>query len=253
MLKCRDVESERDIELVVARYRERVEWTRNVPPSVRVSLYDKGGDLDPATVPRAVVYRLENVGFEAHTYLHHLVERYETVAPLTVFCQGHPFDHVHDLHPFLRGLVAGSESVDAFRWLGFIIDSDDPHGRRLFVPWRKNRDARELALHGFCQSLFGEPAKAWSHFHVGAQFAVTRNQIHRRSRDFYTKALDLAINFPDGAACFERLWDRVFNVVGVDPDSLHGDLCRYLKPIRRIRDAAPGEIPPWHRDSADTE
>jgi hypothetical protein len=216
---------------------------------VRVSLYDKGGDLDPGTVPRAEVVQLHNVGFEAHTYLHHIITRYETLAPVTVFCQGHPFDHVHDMHPFLRGLAAGTETVEAFRWLGFIIDSDDPHGRRLFVPWRKNVNGRELDLHGFCQRLFGETAKAWSHFHVGAQFAVTRDQIHVRSRAFFEEALDLAVSYPDGGACFERIWDRVFDVVGVNPDVLDGGLCRYLKPIRRIQDATTGDAPPWHRDS----
>lgn len=235
------------LELVVARYRERVEWTRNVPVELRVALYDKGGDLDPGTVPRAVVTRLENVGFEAHTYLHHIVARYDSLAPVTVFSQGHPFDHVHDMHPFLRGLVAGTERIHGFRWLGFIIDSDDPAGRRLFVPWRKNVDGRELQLDGFCRRLFDEPAKAWSHFHVGAQFAVTDAQIRSRSREFYERALELALTFPDAGACFERVWDRVFDVVGVDPESLDGELCRYLKPIRRIRDAAPGQAPPWHR------
>jgi Protein of unknown function (DUF3431) len=235
------------IELVVARYREGVEWTRNVPASMRTYLYDKGGDLDPTTVPRAEVARLENVGFEAHTYLHHILSRYETLAPVTVFAQGHPFDHVHDMHPFLRGLVAGTERIHGFRWLGFIIDSDDPLGRRLFVPWRKNLDGRELDLHGFCQRLFGEPAKVWSHFHVGAQFAVTSDQIRVRSRAFYEQALELAVSFPDGGACFERVWDRVFDVVGVDPATLDGELCRYLKPIRRLKDAAPGQAPPWHR------
>ena len=233
---------ENRIELVVARYRERIGWIRNVPPSLRVSLYDKGGDLDPATAPRAEVSCLENVGLEAHTYLHHISARYETLAPLTVFCQGHPFDHMHDMHPFLRGLVSGAEPVDAFRWLGFIIDSDDPLGRRLFVPWRKNEDGRELDLHGFCERLFGEPAKDWSHFHVGAQFAVTRDQIRVRSRAFYERAQELAVGHPDGGACFERVWDRVFDVVGVDPDSLNGELCRYLKPIRRIRDGAAGKL-----------
>lgn len=235
-----------NIDLVVARYREGVEWTRNVPPSLRVFIYDKGGDLDPATVVRAKVASLDNVGFEAHTYLHHIITHYDGLPALTVFCQGHPFDHVHDMHPFLRGIVAGTQRVDAFRWLGFIIDSDDPYGRRLFVPWRKNEDSRELALHDFCQQLFGEPAKAWSHFYVGAQFAITREQIRVRSRAFYQQALDLAVNYPDGGTCFERVWDRVFDVVGVDPALLNGELCRYLKPIRRLQDADDGKVTPWH-------
>ena len=239
----RPVTPKSHIEVVVARYREHIEWIRNVPRALRVSVYDKGADLDPEAFPRAEIVQLPNVGFEAHTYLHHIVTRYATLAPLTVFCQGHPFDHVHDMHPFLRGLVAGSEHVEAFRWLGFIIDSDDPRGRRLFVPWRKNPDGHELDLHGFCQRLFEEDAMPWSHFHVGAQFAVRREQIHVRSRDFYQRALELAVTYPYGGACFERLWDRVFDVVGVDPAVLDGELCRYLKPIRRLREQTSTKLP----------
>ncbi len=238
------------IELVVARYRERIEWTRNVPASIDVTIYDKGHDLAPEVSPRAEVLTLDNVGFEAHTYLHHIVTRRDRLASVTVFCQGHPFDHVHDMHPFLRGLVAGSERVDSFRWLGFIIDSDDPRGRRLFVPWRKNHDGRELDLDGFCQQLFEAPAKPWSHFHVGAQFAVARSQILTRPAAFYERALAMCRSFPDAGACYERVWDRVFDVVGVDPSTLDGELCRYLKPIRRIQDGH-GDSQPWHRDPED--
>ena len=249
--------SECDIDLVVARYRENIRWTRNVPSSLRVTIYDKGGDLSAQAAPWATVERLDNVGFEAHTYLHHIVTHYQRLSATTVFCQGHPFDHAHDMHPFLRGLAEGREEVNMFRWLGFIIDSDDPRGRRLFVPWRKNENGRELQLHAFCQQLFGATAAEWSHFYVGAQFAVSRAQIHTRSRAFYQRALHLAVTFPDGGACFERVWDRVFDVVGVDTALLAGKLCRYLKPIRRLKNAAASEVRPWHgrdrREKADPE
>lgn len=227
-----------DVELVVARYREGVEWTRNVPRDVSVVIYDKGGDLDAASVPRARVERLENVGYEAHTYLHHLIEHYDRLAPLTIFCQGHPFDHAHDFHAVVRRFRAGKEAIDHFRWLGFIIDSDDPHGRRLFVPWYKNEDGHELDLDRFCRALFDTPAAPWTHFYVGAQFALTRSGAHRRPRAFYQRALRLAVEFPDGGACYERVWDRVFDVVGVDPALLKGELCRYLKPVRSDADGS---------------
>ncbi len=226
------------VELIVARYGEPVEWTRNIPDGVSAVIYDKSGDLDPAMVPRARVERLDNIGFEAHSYLHHLISRYDSLAPLTVFCQGYPFDHAHDLHKVLRRFAAGTESVTGFRWLGFIIDSDDPKGERLFVPWYKNKDGRQLGLDLFCRKLFEAPAQPWSHFYVGAQFAVTREQARQRSRGFYERALDLAVNYPDGAACFERVWDRVFDVVGVDKTLLGDALCRYLKPVRSSKDGS---------------
>lgn len=224
-----------DIELVVARHSEPVAWVRNVPGSARITVYDKGGDLDPARMPFARVQRLPNIGHEAHAYLHHLVERYDDLAPVTFFCQGHPFDHAWDLHDVLRGVAAGHEPVPGFRWLGFVIDVDDPRGRRLFVPWSKNPDGRELPLDRFHEALFGAPPPDRIPFYLGGQFAVTSDQVRSRPRDFYRRALDLAGTFPDAAHCFERLWDRVFGVQGVDPDIARGAMPHYLRSVRRPR------------------
>jgi hypothetical protein len=222
------------MELVVARYRERVDWTRNIPRAVRVSIYDKGGDLDERGFP--VAARLPNVGREAETYLHHIVSRWDDLAEVTVFCQGHPFDHASDLHRTLRALAEGREAVAAFRWLGFIIDTDDPRGRRLFVPWSKNEDGRELAVDRFHDALFEAPAPPLLRFYPGGQFVVSAACVRARPRGFYERALALARHFPDAAHCLERLWDRVFGVLGVDPALLGGASHRYLKPIRRLQD-----------------
>ena len=219
------------LELVVARHRERVEWTRNVPRTVRVSIYDKGGDLDERRF--AVAARLENVGREAETYLRHILGRWDELADLTVFCQGHPFDHASDLHRVLADLAAGRTRVADFRWLGFIIDTDDPRGRRLFVPWSKNEDGRELAVDRFHALLFGAPPPPLLRFYPGGQFVVTSACVRARPRTFSARALELAAGFPDGAHCFERVWDRIFGVSGVDPALLGDAPCRYLKPVRR--------------------
>lgn len=222
------------IELVVARHGEDLSWTRNLPAGVRTTVYDKRGDLAPEAWPHLALRRLENVGAEAHTYLHHLLRRHDSLAPLTVFCQGHPFDHAHDLHRVVRQLAAGDLEVQDFLWLGFIIDTDDPRGRRLFVPWSKNRDGRELGIDEFHLRLFGEPAPPALRFYPGAQFVVARERAAARGRDFYARALELAGSFPDAAHCFERTWDRVFGVRGVDLASMGGEATRYLKRIRRL-------------------
>jgi hypothetical protein len=235
------------VEVVVARYQERVEWTRKVPPSARVTIYDKGGDLGPlrrrfGTPPE--IRQLPNLGREAQTYLRHILDCYDSLAPITLFCQGHPFDHASDLHQVLRGVAAGrstprmadgSEPIPGgFRWLGFIIDTDDARGRRLFVNWSKNEDRRELRADLFCEALFGAPAPEWLRFYPGGQFLVTAERVRARPREFYERALALSESFPDAAHCFERTWDRIFGVEGVDPALLGGELCRYLKPIRRL-------------------
>ena len=224
----------RTLEVVIARYREPLDWTRHLPRGVAVTVYDKGHDLDPASVPHATVERLPNVGNEAHTYCHHVSTRRDRLADATFFVQGHPFDHAHDLHRVVRAVAWGREPMPDFRWLGFIVDTDDCRGRRLFARWSKNRDGRDLAVDEFFLRLFDAPCPAEIPFYPGGQFAASRDRLLSRPPEFWQRALDLAATFPDGAHCFERLWDRVVGAQGVDPALLaDGRKTVYLKPVRR--------------------
>lgn len=238
-------------ELVVARYREALSWLRNLPADLRVTVYDKSPDQSAGVNAIA----LPNVGREAHTYLHHLVSRYDSLAEWTVFCQGKPFDHAYNFKKWLvnPGLQSGgvgkgdeirledkpSEASIApnfslgFRWLGHLIDTDDDQGHRLFRPWSKNEDGRGLNLRGFHQAVFGTDGPPCYTFVLGAQFAVHRDVVHRQPVSFYERALAVSTEFPDAAHCFERSWDRVFGVVGIDPNWLAGRQTVYLKPMKR--------------------
>ncbi len=221
------------MDLVVARYREDLRWLRRVPRAFRVHLYDKGGDAAGGVT-------LPNVGREAHTYLHHLVACYETLADLTVFVQGKPFDHVPDLHQRLKAWAAGQETVQDFRGLGFLVDADDRTGSRLFQAWSKNPGRIPLDMTGFWTALFDEqPVPEQFVFFGGAHFAVTRKVIQERPRAFYEKALRVAEHFPDAAHCFERTWPHVFGQPALPPELRGRPLPFYLKPVRRLMDAGP--------------
>lgn len=215
-------------ELVVARHREPLDWLRRVPDAFRITVYDKSGEPGPpAGRP------LPNIGREAHTYLTHLVENYPDFAERTVFCQGHPFDHASDFHRILRAIVAGERPVRDFDWIGFLVDTDDRRGERLFVPWSKNPEGRCLDLDGFHQALLGTAGPSEYVFVGGGQFSVSRELLLRREAGFYRRALRLARDFPDAAHCFERCWDRCFGVEGVDRSWLAGRRTVYRHPPGR--------------------
>jgi hypothetical protein len=221
------------LELVVARYCEDLAWLRNIPPQIQVTVYDKNAR---ETHPDSL--QLPNIGREAHTYLHHIVTRYQSLAPWTIFCQGKPFDHVFDFHQTLRELAASPEPTAEFLWLGHIIDTDDAYGRRLFVPWSKNEDCHELNIDAFHRALFGCAGPDEYVFRLGAHFLAAAHLIRLRPLSFYERALQLSIEFPDAAHCFERSWDKVFGVEGVDARWMDGRQTVYLKPIRRLHDKA---------------
>ncbi|MDR0533490.1 MAG: DUF3431 domain-containing protein [Verrucomicrobiales bacterium] len=217
------------VELVVARYQEDIAWVRNVPESVRATVYNKGLPLAPDW--RGVIV-LPNIGREAHTYLYHIINHYDSLADLTVFTQGKPFDHAPDLHKVLRAAANGELEVGDFKWLGFLVDTDDKRGRRLFVPWSKNPSREELPLDEFYRELFGGESPESFRFYGGAQFVVSAACVRRRPREFYQRALDLAESWPLAAHCLERLWDRVFGVSGVTDELMNGRDTVYLKQIK---------------------
>lgn len=220
------------LELVVARYREELNWLRKVPPVIQKTIYNKNPGVDAPDDGYPGGTPLPNVGREAQTYLWHLVRRYDDLADVTIFCQGKPFDHAYDFHHRLRAFAAAPESVGTFDWMGHTIDTDDDRGERLFKPWSKNEDGRGLDLRGFHRALFGSDGPAWYPFVLGAQFAIRRKLIQSRPREFYERALRVSETFPDAAHCFERSWNHVFGVPGIDPDWLAGRLTVQLKPVK---------------------
>lgn len=217
------------LELVVCRCGEDLAWTRNVPRGLPVTVYDK---TPPPGSPWLGSCPLPNVGREAHAWLHHLVERYDSLAAWTVFAQGHPFDHVPDMHPMIRKLAGGEPPPHDFLWVGFLWETDDSRGRPTFVHWTKNPERRELNLDAFFQKLWGEQAPEKVRYVGGGQFILSRAAAHRRSRDFYERARDLAADFPDAAHAFERTWDRVFLAPPLDPALFGTAGLRLLKPVK---------------------
>ncbi len=214
------------LELVVAHYYENLNWLRRVPTAIHKTVYAKADSQPPiAHSP------LPNVGREAHTYLHHLVARYDSLADYTIFCQGKPFDHAYDFHHSLRAFAAGNLPENSFQWLGHIIDTDTPDGQ-LFREWSKNDTGEGLDLAGFHRQLFEVNGPQEYPFYLGAQFIVSQKLVHRQPLSFYQKALKISLDYPNAAHCYERMWDRIFGVEGIDRDWLAGRRTVYLKQMK---------------------
>jgi hypothetical protein len=232
------------IELVVARFEEDLRWLKRVPPAIRITVYNKGSSnpLSDSLEGRTQldVVSLPNVGREAHTYLMHLADRRSVLTPLTVFCQGKPFDHAPDFHDRLEALELGDETPDPFLWYGFLDETDDPLGKRLFVPWSKNPAREELKTGELYTALFGEKSPEWFHFRGGAQFSVSRRAVLKRPAEFYRRLLEHTASDPLAAHALERFWDRIFGEPVIDPSTLSQEGVRYHKKIRRLGNSGTG-------------
>lgn len=78
-------------EIVIARYNENLNWLKLLDPNIKITIYNKGkSDIEYSSIA------LPNVGRESHTYLYHLVNNYDNLADITIFCQGDSIFHSPD-------------------------------------------------------------------------------------------------------------------------------------------------------------
>lgn len=220
-----------DIQIVVARYREDLSWLREV--GLPCVVYNKGPELDPATLPpgptpRTTVIALPNVGREAHTYLTHILAHYRDLPRYTALLQGNPFAHLAPpeeptvtplgLRQRLLALAATGTPFAGLAWfrlrcdgLGRPHDLADPAKEGRWKGWGK-----DIPVGRTFEALFQAPAP--QEFIARAStgnMLVRAERILARPEAFYRRALDLVASDPDDADntghAFERLWQAIFS------------------------------------------
>lgn len=118
----------RAVDLVIARYKEDISWLHQVPQDISIYIYNKNQSyttvpqrrfgrvvlsndrtLEHLNVPdRSIVSNIPNIGREADTYLEHIINHYDDLADMTIFCQGDPFPHSPDFLNLLKHTAAYS-------------------------------------------------------------------------------------------------------------------------------------------------
>lgn len=201
--KCWCVTEMATVEFVVAKYEEDVSWVAALAPH-RVTVYDKGGRGEEGGG------RLPNVGREAHTFAHHVVERYDTLADVTVFLQGRPFDHMDRVGGVND--VATEADLRAAVASGRAFERTQPfcNSRRYFE--RTRLCNRTYAL------LFDGEDPGDMYFSDGAQWVALRGDITCRPRAFYER-LRAELSVPrsgnmDGVVnpwTVECMWQFIFD------------------------------------------
>jgi hypothetical protein len=78
------------IQIVIARYSENLEWMKESPfEGHEYIVYNKGPNEDfYRSEDLKDVIELDNVGREGHTYLYHIIHNYDNLADVTVFLPG---------------------------------------------------------------------------------------------------------------------------------------------------------------------
>ena len=78
-----------NIEIIIARYNEDLAWTLEKPfNQYKYIVYNKGDNENFEKANVKEIIKLENVGKCDHTYLYHIIKKYDNLSEITVFFPG---------------------------------------------------------------------------------------------------------------------------------------------------------------------
>jgi hypothetical protein len=193
--------------LVIAKYKEDVSWAEDLRDAWNVVVYSKDSE------ERSQSYQLlPNVGREAHTYLHYILENYTSLPHVVAFCQGNPLDHCPDFPELLKQMSRTPRSFESFGRQTIIFN------RRAFPHlWNSPPSEAGMFFYQFFEHLLGHPCPPFLCCKANALFTVTSEQIRERPRSFYEHAMTslgslekrLGANTIEGHF-FERVWHVIF-------------------------------------------
>eukprot|EP00444_Apocalathium_aciculiferum_P003814 CAMPEP_0183393658 /NCGR_PEP_ID=MMETSP0370-20130417/8071_1 /TAXON_ID=268820 /ORGANISM="Peridinium aciculiferum, Strain PAER-2" /LENGTH=328 /DNA_ID=CAMNT_0025573909 /DNA_START=15 /DNA_END=1001 /DNA_ORIENTATION=+ len=240
--------------IVLAHYKEDVSWVSQYTgkENIDVIIYSKAAVMPE--VAGALALPLSNFGRESHTYLHHIVHHYESLADWTVFSQATPPSwgylvgdstngHLNDkvsfddyVRPFPEGrdsffvMNAASQFPRAVQlnrhgiiakglpeegpemcprqgaagWTDWWFLPDHPHLRK--------GDMLEF-YHKYVALSENDHKPLTLAFAQGARFAMSRERIHARPKEYYARmlvALSKEKN-PQEGFWMEAVWWDVFH------------------------------------------
>lgn len=213
------VQKHKSASLVVSSYKENIDWTDNVKQNL--FLYNKN-EID---VGRSNLIKLKNVGRESHTYLHHIVEHYNDLDDVVIFCQGNPFDHCPYFLETLecQDLIAMNELCKKLDQRNWPITNSNfcaiGHHWIYDIENQVMKDWEYQCKIPFCaiamEVMFPRHKPIFKLNSIwGAIFAVSKECIHQHKLQKYKKLLDYHYEFWSIPWAMESIWAHIF----YDPD-----------------------------------
>jgi len=191
--------------IVVARYNEKVEWTKYFS---NVIIYNKGENLTGDFNQIA----LSNVGREGHTYYKHIYDNYDNLTDYIIFLQGNPFDHSPNIMYNLNKYVTNTDLSIDFEFLSEKIIHCNLSGcihHPGYLPLIETYEKLFNIRKNFMDFQFG----------AGAQFIVSKRKILQRPKEFYLKIVKMLENNinPIEGFVIERFHKLIFTQFKPEP------------------------------------
>jgi hypothetical protein len=213
------------VEIVVARYNEDLEWLKHHPfNEFDVIIYNKGTNNN-FYKPKKLKYiqNLENVGKCDHTYLYHIIQKYDNLCDITIFLPGScnmetkikkTKKMIYEIkHKNAAIFLYHSKMNNILTTIyNFYLDNWETS----FLKNRTGDVNRELELSKI------RPFGRWYEYHFpeiklkyityGGIFSISRRDVHNNSKLFYKNLLDELSGSanPEVGHYIERSWYSIF-------------------------------------------
>ena len=202
-----------DIQIVVARYNEDLDWLNNYRKWIIV--YNKGKRLKDEE-KYYKVYNIKNVGRESHTYLYHIINNWDNLSNNTLFIQGKSYDHDNFINikyyllsqlPITINLSANKLDIETNnrikynkKWTFIKNNSDWKESKYNFKTWWNKYIQKTL------------PSIRDFYWSPGAFFSIRNSIIKNKSKNYYEKLIETISDHinPEEGHYFERSWYYIF-------------------------------------------
>jgi len=212
-----------EIEIVVSRYNESMDWLNNYPfNKYDITIYNKGLNYGfPKNEKIKRILNINNLGRESHTYLYHIIQNYDVLANVTVFLPGSCeredkyYSALNTIHKVeeTKNTVFNSITNDVYTdFKDFLIDEyqSTSNENKSINDENKLKLSQYRPFGEWFKHYFGDiNVKNISYFGI---FAVHKNHILQHPKSYYEnliKELEESSN-PEAGHFFERAWGAVF-------------------------------------------
>lgn len=216
-----------NIEVVIARYNEYMEWLEEEPfDKYPYIVYNKGDNDDYYKTDKFLKeYKLDNVGRETHTYLSHIIHNYNNLANLTIFINGSiesEFKYERAKRLFYEAETSNADIfacilldkpvVEVLKDLTMENYMSTNYKNNELNPDTKTRLAKYRPYKEWYKNVFNNVNADTKCFTRNSMFAITKSTILKKPKSYYENLIHHVNKYKNEEAVhfFESAWDTVF-------------------------------------------
>jgi len=221
-------------DIVISVYEEDISWIRYIPNNLynHIFIYNKGSEK-VLNITNCSIINLPNIGYEAHTYLYHIIHNYNNMYNCTLFLPGTAWTRFYKRYQMIQiinVLINKPQSTSCgFSSQNFIEQQKNIVVDSYIFTNKNNRTHNtntkttpaEIRPYGkwFEKRFNNEPIKSISFTGI---FAALNEDIIKRTKSFYINLLnEVSSKDPEAAHYIERSWS---SIVSIPFDNTHTGL-----------------------------